>query len=128
MSSPSETRRFYVQRLLNLYQLVPGTTGNLRRSDRNLAAKLHDQGVSLDMIRGAMILAVARRTFRSKSAPRLPPIASLSYFRPVLEELSTEPPEPGYLDYLRHKLSAVAPDFVAGLDHQLPRPHAHQLS
>jgi hypothetical protein len=72
MSSPI-ARRLYVQRVLDLYRLAPGTTRHLRRTDRRLAGELHDRGVSLEIVCAAMILAVARRTFRSKSAPTLPP-------------------------------------------------------
>lgn len=119
MSSPI-SRRLYVQRVLDLYRLAPGTSRHLRRSDRRLARELHDRGVSLEMVYAAMILAVARRTFRSESAPPLAPIATLHYIRPVIDELIAQPPEPGYLSYIRYKLATVAPDFVAAGDHQLP--------
>jgi hypothetical protein len=119
MPSPI-SRRLYVQRVLDLYRLAPGTSGQLRRSDRQLAGTLHDRGVSLEMVYAAMILAVARRTFRSESAPPLAPIATLHYIRPVIDELIAAPPEPGYLSYIRYKLATVAPEFVAAGDHQLP--------
>jgi len=119
MSSPI-SRRLYVQRALDLYRLAPGTTGHLRRSDRRLAGELYDRGISLEVIHKALLLAVARRTFRSESAPPLAPIATLHYIRPVIDELIAEPPEPGYLSYLRYKLASLAPDLVAAGDHQLP--------
>jgi hypothetical protein len=119
MPSPT-SRRLYVQRVLDLYRLAPGTTGQLRRSDRQLAGTLHDRGVSIEMVHAALILAVARRTFRSDGAPLLAPIATLHYIRPVIDELMAQPPEPGYLSYIRYKLATVAPAFVAAGDHQLP--------
>jgi hypothetical protein len=119
MPSPI-SRRLYVQRTLDLYRLAPGTTGYLRRCDRRLAGELYDRGISLELIHEALLLAVARRTFRSEHAPPLPPIATLHYIRPVIDELTAEPPEPGYLTYIRHKLATVAPDLVAAGDHQLP--------
>jgi hypothetical protein len=119
MPSPI-ARPLYVHRILHLYRLAPGTTGHLRRSDRRLAAELHDRGVALEIVCAAMILAIARRTFRSKSAPPLPPIATLHYIRPLIDELIAQPPEPGYLSYIRCKLADLAPDFVAAADHQLP--------
>ena len=67
-----------------------------------------------------MILAVARRTFRPESAPPLAPVATLHYIRPVIDELIAEPPEPGYLSYIRSKLATVASEFVAAGDFQLP--------
>ena len=117
---PPLSRRLYVQRVLDLYRLAPGVIGSLRRSDRKLAGELHDRGIALELVHAALILAVARRTLRSQSAPPLAPIASLHYIRPVIEELLAEPPEPGYLSYIRHRLAALAPELVAGYDHQLP--------
>ena len=119
MPSPI-SRRLYVQQALDLYRLAPGTTRHLRRSDRRLAGSLHDRGVSLEIVYAAMILAVARRTFRSESAPPLEPIATLHYFRPVIDELIAAPPEPEYVSYIRYRLASVAPDFAAAADHQLP--------
>ena len=118
MASPT-SRRLYVQRVLDLYRLAPGASGQPRRSDRQLAGTLHGRGVSLEVVQAALLVAVARRTLRSPSAPPLAPIATLHYFRPVIEELIEQPPEPGYLNYLRFKLASLAPDFVAAGHHQL---------
>ena len=117
---PPLSRRLYVQRVLHLYSRVPGTNGHLHRCDRRLAGELHDRGVSLDMVHAALLLAVTRRTFRSAAAPPLAPIATLHYIRPLIDELLAQPPEPGYLTYLRYKLATVAPELVATADHQLP--------
>jgi hypothetical protein len=119
MSSPT-SRRLYVERILDLYRRAPGTSGQLRRSDRKLAGELHHRKVSLEVVHAAMILAVARRTFRSPTAPPLEPIATLHYFRPVIDELLAVPPEPDYLRYIRYKLATVAPELVAPGDHQIP--------
>ncbi len=119
MPSPN-SRRLYVQRVLDLYRLAPGTTGHLRRSDRQLAGTLHDRRIPLEIVQAALLLAVARRTLRSASAAPLAPIATLHYIQPVIHELLIEPPEPGYLTYLRYKLAAVAPEFAAASTHQLP--------
>lgn len=115
----STKRHRYVQSVLALYRRVPGVTGILRRCDRQLAGQLHDRGIPLDLIRSAIILAVARRTFRSTDGPPLAPIATLHYFRPVLDEIAAEPLVPGYVDYLQHMLASVEPDFIAACEHQL---------
>jgi hypothetical protein len=117
---PTLSRRIYVQRVLDLYRRVPGTSGHLRRSDRRLAGELHDRGVSLEMVHAALLLAVTRRTFRSPTAPPLAPIATLHYIQPLIDELIAEPPEPGYLGYIRNKLATVAPALVTAIDHHLP--------
>ena len=118
--TPPISRRHYVQRVLDLYRLAPGAGGQLRRCDRQLAGALHDRGVAIEVVYAAFLLAVARRTLRPPSAPPLAPIATFHYFQPVIDELIAEPPEPGYLSYLRYKLATAAPDFVAASDHQLP--------
>jgi hypothetical protein len=114
------SHRLYVQRVLDLYRRVPGTSGHLRRGDRRLAGELHNRGVSLEIVHAALLLAVTRRTFRSADAPPLAPIASLHYIRPLIDELLAEPPEPAYLTYLRYKLATFAPELVGAADHQLP--------
>jgi hypothetical protein len=119
MTSPA-SRRLYVQRVLELYRLVPRTTGHLRRGDRLFAGELHDRGISLDLVRAALLLVVARRTLRSASSSPLAPIATLHYIRPVIDELIAAPPDPDYLGYIRYKLAAIAPDFAAAAAHRLP--------
>ena len=99
-------RQAYVQAVLNLYRRLPGTATRPRRADRQLAAEFHRRGLSLDVIEIALRLAVARRRARPLDAEPLPPIRSLHYFLPVIEELPAGPPPDGYLDYLRD----VAPD------------------
>ena len=118
--SPPLARRIYVQQIIDLYRRAPGATGHVRKSDRRLAAELHDHGIPIDVVRSAIFLAVARRSFRSAGAPSLAPIASLHYFRSVIDELITNPPDPGYLGYVRHMLATVAPHFVAADEHRLP--------
>jgi hypothetical protein len=49
-----------------------------------------------------------RRLIRPADAPRLSPIRSLAYFRPVIEELRAHPAPDSYLDYLRLKLRQTA--------------------
>ncbi len=115
----SVNRARYVQRVLALYRRAPGITGHLRRSDRQLAGLLHDRGIPLQLVFDALVLGVARRTFRKADAP-LSPIATLHYFRPVIEELLAEPPDAGYIRYLISKLTTIAPAFTAAINHQLP--------
>lgn len=114
------SRRRYVQKILEVYRLVPGTSGYQCRCDRRLAGELHDRGVPLAVVQAAILLAVARRTFRSASAPPLAPIATLHYFRPAIDEMVAHPLDPDHLSYIRYKLSRVAPELASALHHQLP--------
>jgi hypothetical protein len=121
----SSDRQQYAAQILALYRRTPGVVG-VRRADRRLAAQLHDRRVPVDLIEAALLLASVRRIFRPRDASPLAPVATLHYFLPVIDELRATPPEPGYLAYLRHKLTAVAPDFVATLDHRIARMDGHQ--
>lgn len=115
--SAHQSRNLYIQRVLELYRLMPGTTGHIRRSDRQLASSLHDRGIPIDIVSAALLLAAARRIFRS-GAP-LPPIATLHYFSPVIDEILAHPPDPDHINYIRCKLAPLAPNF-ATVAHQLP--------
>ncbi|HVT57074.1 MAG TPA: hypothetical protein VHR45_01630 [Thermoanaerobaculia bacterium] len=97
------SREAYIQALLSLYCGLPDTAARKKPSlpDRQLAAHLFDQGISLFIMETALLLAVARRSTRDPELPPLPPIRSLAYFLPVVEELQHDPPDPGYLGYLR---------------------------
>jgi hypothetical protein len=99
-------RQAYVQAVLSLYRRLPGTTTRPRPADRKLAAELYRRRLPLDIVETALRLAAARRLVRPPDAEPLPPIRSLHYFLPVIDELPPGPPPDGYLDYLREK----APD------------------
>lgn len=96
------SRRSDVQRLLDLYCGLPHTAARRpSANDRWLATQLCDQAIASDIIEAAFLLAIARRNRRDPQALPLPPIRSLAYFIPVIEELRLNPPHPDYLRYLR---------------------------
>jgi hypothetical protein len=102
----------YVRRVLEAYRRTPGTTGCVRRPDRVLAAQLHERGVALSVIENALVLAAARRLFRTAPAgmPPLPPlgtIRSLAYFVPVIEEVLALGASQEYFRYLRSKVEGA---------------------
>jgi hypothetical protein len=109
----------YVDRVLELYRRTPGTSGAVRRADRQLAASLYRRQVPAGLVAVALLVATARRTLRPADAPPLRPIATLYYFLPVIDELLADPLDPGYLDWLRYRLASLAPDFIAAIGHQL---------
>jgi hypothetical protein len=95
-----------VHRLLDLYCGLPHTAARRPSvTDRMLATQLCDQCIAFDLIEAAFLLAIARRNRRHPQAPPLPPIRSLAYFLPVIEELRLNPPHPDYLRYLRSCLT-----------------------
>lgn len=93
----------YVEKVLRLYRRAPGTLRRILRDDRKAAMELFARGVALDVFENALILAVVRRTFRDETV-RLDAVRSLRYFLPLVDEIIEAPPDPGYFDYLRHKL------------------------
>ena len=68
----------------------------------------HEDGVPLETVETALLLGSLRRLIRPADAPRLSPIRSLAYFRPVIEELCEHPAPENYLEYLRLKLRQAA--------------------
>jgi len=98
--------RHDIQRLLDLYCGLPHTAARRpSAADRKLAAQLCDHAIAFDLIEAAFLLAIARRNRRDPQEPPLPPIRSLAYFLPVIEELRLHPPDPDYLRYLRSRAS-----------------------
>ena len=98
------SREQYVQKVLQAYQHTPGTTGQVRPPDRQLAVQLQQRGIPLRIIENALLLAAARRIFRPADTPPLTTVRSLAYFVPVIEELLTTQISDDYLQYLRRKL------------------------
>ena len=94
----------YVKAVLATYVSLPDTPVRPSRRDRQLARQLFRRGVPLETIRGAFLLAAARRTFRGPEAAPLPTIRTLFYFVHLIDEVSDEPPGRDYLDYLATKL------------------------
>ena len=98
------SKKDYVRRILEAYRLTPGTSGVIRRNDRLLAAKLYDRGVEPILVENALVLAAARRLFRSPHAAPLQPIRSLHYLIPVIEEVGRLLVSQDYFRYLRFRL------------------------
>ena len=66
-SDPLE--RDYVRAVLDCYLWLPGTSSLTSRHDRRCAQQLYRRGVPLEVVRSAMVVAVARRAERL-----LPPV------------------------------------------------------
>ena len=99
------TQQAYILALRSVYLQLPNTHRRFTRSDRHLASILYQRGFSLDLVRSALLLATARRLAHDPAHP-LPPVRSLYYFLPVLEEIRLQPLPPAYLQYLKRKISS----------------------
>lgn len=97
------TPQDYIHTVLGLYLQLPDTPAYFSELDHQQAGEWHQQQVPLPTLELALLLAAYRRASRSPHAPPLPPIRSLRYFRPVLEELQANPPSPHVAAYLRYK-------------------------
>ena len=94
----------YVRHVLDCYRRSPETTGQVRPADRQLAARLYQRQVPVSVVEAAILLATARRLFRSSDSPPLAKVRSLHYFAPVVEELLQQPLDSDYVGYVRDKL------------------------
>jgi hypothetical protein len=106
MKRPADQERLYLDAVLTTYNCLPGTPARPSRQDRRLARDLCHRAVPLRVVRAALLLAAARRTLRS--GPPLPPVRTLHYFLPAIEEVLDHPPDPGYIEYLAAKLKPFA--------------------
>jgi hypothetical protein len=106
-------RQIYIQNVLNLYAHLPCSAFPARRSDRDLAGLFYERSIPIDTIEAALLLGLARRICRDKSASPLPAVRSLHYFKPIVEEVVAQPLPSGYIRYLRLKIRSVAGPHVA---------------
>lgn len=99
------TEQDYVRAVHQSYLQMPNTSRRFSRSDRQLAQALHRRGIPIHIIRSALLLATARRVCRNPDSPPLPPVRSLHYFLPVLDEILLQPLPNGLLQYLEYKIA-----------------------
>jgi hypothetical protein len=108
MTAAGSDPAIYVSTVILLYLDLPDTPLSARLQDHSHARRLHERGISLTIVESAFLLASLRRLARPTDAPPLPPIRSLAYFLPVIEELLAQPMPENYLNYLRLKLRSLA--------------------
>ena len=94
----------YVAAVVTLYMDMPDTPMRISASDQWLARHFYEDGVPLETVETALLLGSLRRLIRPTDSPRLAPIRSLAYFRPVIEELQDNPAPENYCEYLKMKL------------------------
>lgn len=107
-SRVTDAGRIYVEAVLERYLWLPGTPTRTSRGDRQLAGRLYERDVPLATIRAALLLGAARRAFRHESSSPLPPIRTLHYFLPIVDELLEQPVPSQYTEYLEKKLLPLA--------------------
>ena len=108
--TPESDPAAYVAAVLLLYVELPDTPSRASVQDQWQARRLHDRGIPLRLVETAFLLASLRRLVRPPDVPPLPPIRSLAYFLPVIDELLSHPLPDNYLEYLRFKLRRITED------------------
>ena len=106
--APDSNPAAYVAAVILLYVELPETPLSASLQDHRQARRMHDAGVPLQIVESALLLASLRRLIRPADLPPLPPIRSLAYFQPVVDELLVHPMPANYLEYLRLKLNRIA--------------------
>jgi hypothetical protein len=108
MTAVGSDPAIYVSTVILLYLDLPDTPLSASLQDHSQVRRLYDRGISLAIVEAAFLLASLRRLVRPADASPLPPIRSLAYFLPVIEELLAQPMPDNYLNYLRLKLRNLA--------------------
>lgn len=93
-------RTAYLAAAVRLYLDLPGAPDRAHRTDWAVAATLHDHGVSLHTLAHALRLATLRRL---RPGEPLEPVRSLAYYRRVLDHLTPDDLDPGYVDYVARR-------------------------
>jgi hypothetical protein len=100
----------YVRSVLRAYIALPETPPRWHPADRQIAVGLFRRQIPFEIVETAFVLGSARRLGRNPQKI-VPPIRCLAYFLPLIDEVLTLPPPPGYVAYLRSRL----PDLVRKL-------------
>jgi hypothetical protein len=103
----------YIAAVLELYAELPDTPIHAGTADQWLARRFFHENIPLKIVEAALLLGSLRRFVRPPGMPPLPPVRSLAYFRPVIDELHAHPLPDGYLDYLRLKLQRASQSLPA---------------
>lgn len=94
-------RQNYLAAAIRLYLDQPGAPPRASRQDWAVAQTLFARGVSLHDFTHAVRLATLRRLLRAGQP--LPPIRSLAYYRQVLDQLTPDDIDPGYVAYIAYR-------------------------
>lgn len=103
-------REQYARAVVDAYGRAQGATGRVRSADRDLARYLYDRNIPIQLVEDALLLAAARRGLRRRGAA-LPPVMSLHYYLPLVQELLLHPLDAAALRNLRKgRAPATDPD------------------
>jgi len=107
LTTPENTPDFYVQAVLSLYAGLPETSQRPSPLDEAWARRFFQRGIPFGVVEAALLLGSLRRGARCPQAPPLPPIRSLAYFQPIIEELLRAPVSEAFRASLRVKMQRL---------------------
>ncbi len=111
------SRADYASRVIELYLDAPDTTAIPRVTDWPIAGGMYDAGIALEIVELAFQLAFLRRYLANLQRDgHSPQIRSLAYFRTVIDNLTQDDRDPGYMAYISSSYVAKRRDPHAQLE------------
>jgi len=110
-------RTAYLAAAIRLYLDLPGAPPCASRSDWAVATTLYARAVPLRTLAHAMRLATLRRHLHTPDLPLLEPVHSLAYYRRVLDQLTPDALDPGYVHYVAHTYQRLFGPLNASTQH-----------
>jgi len=104
-ADPQQSR--YIEQVRTLFLSQPCVQSAFGPADQKLAASWYRQDVPLETIERAYLLGCTRKYVALWNHPEGTPIASLSYFANLLEEVAQGQVSPGYWPHLAHGLGRL---------------------
>lgn len=77
--------------------------GSFSASDERMANQLEKRGVPIEVVEDALLLGSVRKYLSWLGGNQSPPVGSLKYFEPLIQEVQQQPWPGGYREYLRSK-------------------------
>jgi hypothetical protein len=97
----------YVAAVLLRFAGLPDTPRRASAHDKAVARSFFERGVPLEIVESALLLGSLRRRNRPAGASALPPVRSLAYFSPLIDEILQQPPPAAFHAYLRSKAETL---------------------
>jgi hypothetical protein len=92
-------------------------------ADELLAREWHAQGVTIEQVSQAVLMACARKYVSWRNGAPRTPIGSLAYFQPILAELRDRMAPGEYWEFTRHRIERMEKLWIRGEDpDRLTRP------
>lgn len=97
-------RAAYLAAAIRLYLALPDAPRRATRSDWAIAATLYNRAVPLETLAHVLRLATLRRL---RTGEATEPVHSLAYYRSVLDHLTADALDPGYVEYVACKYDEI---------------------